>query len=629
MFSCRSEFTSVMALMLMTTAVWASEFTAEIKADKTREPISDYIYGQFIEHVGKCIDGGIWAEMVEDRKFFYPACSDKSAWQLKGVAGCIGVAGDRSFVGRNGVVVSLDSQIDCGIYQDGFGFIKGKDYIGYVILSGNGFAGSVKVTLSWGASEKDSQTVCIKNITSKYTKYPLSFKAGKTTYDGTIEISAKGSGSFTIGTVSLMPADNIKGFRADTLALLKELDAPIYRWPGGCFVGGYKWKPRVYDRDKREPGIGSGPDKIENNEMGINEFIELCRLLNAEPLLVVDSGTGNTVEDVAEEVQYCNGSIDTPMGKLRADMGYPEPFNVKWWGIGNEMYGFWQVGNIPIEEYPDKHNACAKAMRAEDDSIKIITVGWTGDWSKKMLEKSGDYTTLMSEHCYVREPADNVAEHVNKLVWTINWIAGEHRKYRQEIAGLAEKNIKVAMDEWGYWYGPYLYGNLGTRYFMKDALGIAAGFHAFFNNSDIIEMATYAQTVNVIGAIKTNKTDACFSTIALPMVMYRKHFGKVPVEITGDFNPVDICAAWTEDKKALTVAMVNPLGENCEVMLNIKAAKLTGKGSLWRIGNVDPMAYNDPGREWDVKIKENSFTNFEGKTKLPPYSVSLYRLNVQ
>ena len=628
MFNRRGVF-AVVAILMLTAAVWAGDFSAEIKADKTKEPISDYIYGQFIEHVGRCIDGGIWAEMVQDRKFFHPACSDKSAWQLKGVTGCVGGAGDKSFVGRNGVVVGLNSDIACGMYQEGFGFVKDKSYTGYVILAGDGFAGPVDVTFGWGTSDKDSETVSIKNITCEYVKYPFSFKAGKTSYDGTMEISAKGAGSLLIGTVSLMPADNIKGFRADTMALLKELEAPIYRWPGGCFVGGYKWRPRVYDRDKRSPGHGSGPGKIENNEMGINEFIELCRLLDAEPLLVVDSGTGNTVEDVAEEVQYCNGGVDTPMGKLRAEMGYAEPFNVKWWGIGNEMYGYWQVGNIAIEQYPDKHNACAKAMLAEDDSIKIITVGWTGDWSKEMLKKCGDYTTLMSEHCYVGEPAEDVAEHVSKLGSTINWIAGEHRKYRDEIEGLAEKNIKVAMDEWGYWYGPYIYGNLGTRYFMKDALGIAAGYHAFFNNSDIIGMATYAQTVNVIGAIKTNRTDACFATIALPMVMYRKHFGKVPVEITGDFGPIDISAAWTEDKKALTVALMNPLGESCGVTLNIKAAELTGSGKLWRIEDVDPMAYNDPGREPSVEIKESSFAGFDGKVTLPAYSVSLYRLNVR
>ena len=628
MFNRRGVFTVVVFLML-TATVLAGDFTADIEADKTKEPISDYIYGQFIEHVGRCIDGGIWAEMVFDRKFFHSACSDKSAWQLKGVVGCLSSAGEKSFVGRNGVKVNLNSQIGCGIYQQELGLVKGKGYTGYVILSADGFSGSVDITLSWGTSKKDRQTVSIKKVTAQYIKYPLSFKAGKSTSNGTLEISAKGLGSFTIGTVSLMPADNIKGFRADTIALLKELDAPVYRWPGGCFVGGYKWKPRVCDRDKRAPGMGSGPGKIENNEMGINEFIELCRVLDAEPLLVVDSGTGNTVEDVAEEVQYCNGSIDTPMGRLRAEMGYLEPFNIKWWGIGNEMYGYWQVGNIPVDKYPAKHNACAKAMLAEDDSIKIITVGWTGDWSKEMLKKSGDYTTLMSEHCYVRNPSENVAEHVNKLVWVINWIADEHRKYRREIDGLAEKDIRIAMDEWGYWYGPYLYGNLGTRYFMKDALGIAAGFHAFFNNSDVIEMATYAQTVNVIGAIKTNKTDACFATIGLPMVMYRKHFGKVPVEITGNFKPIDICAAWTEDKKALTVALVNPLGKSCEITLNIKAVELTGTGKLWRIENPDPMAYNDPGREASVDIKESSFSAFKGKAELPGYSVSLYRLNVR
>ena len=136
-----------------------------------------------------------------------------------------------------------------------------------------------------------------------------------------------------------MPKDNIDGMRADTIKLLKELNAPVYRWPGGNFVSGYNWRDGIDpDRDKRPPRKNPAWTGVEHNDFGIHEYIAFCRLINTEPMISVNTGLGK-VEEAAKEVEYANGSADTEMGKLRAKNGSKEPFNVQFWCVGNEMYG--------------------------------------------------------------------------------------------------------------------------------------------------------------------------------------------------------------------------------------------------------------------------------------------------
>ena len=120
-----------------------------------------------------------------------------------------------------------------------------------------------------------------------------------------------------------------------------------------------------------------------------------------------------------------------------------------------------------------------------------------------------------------------------------------HRKLREELDVLQGKDIQIAMTEWNYWYGPHLFGELGTRYFHKDGIGIARGLHEYYRNSDIMIMANYAQTVNVIGCIKASKTAATLETTGLVLKLYGNHFGSIPVETTSDSDSIDVSAALT------------------------------------------------------------------------------------
>jgi len=602
--------------------------TLSIDAGQKGAPISPYIYGQFIEHLGRCIYGGIWAEMLEDRKFFYAVGGKESPWKPLGGAD-VQMDREKPFVGQQTPrIVPPGPEKEAGIAHAGLGVRKGRQYVGHIWLASAAGAGKsaapVRVSLIWGTSPADRQTVTVPSLSADFGKSPLTFTAGDDSDDARLEIVSRGS--FRVGTVSLMPADTVHGMRADTLALLKQLNSPIYRWPGGNFVSGYNWKDGIGERDRRPPRKNPAWKGIEHNDFGLDEFMVFCREINTEPYMVVNSGQGN-VQLAVDMLQYANGKADTPMGKLRAGNGHPEPYRVRWWGIGNEMYGKWQLGHMPLEKYIEKHNEFVKAMRAEDPSIQIVGVGAVGPWTVGMLNHAADSMEALSEHFYVGSKPDLVA-HVRQAPDNVRRIAEAHRKYRKEISALAGKKIPVALDEWNYWYGTEFYGEIGCRYFLKDALGVAAALHEFARQSDLYVMANYAQTVNVIGAIKTSKTAAEFETTGLVLKLYRMHFGSVPLA-TKIGGPLDAMAALSKDGKTLTVGIVNPTNSAMEIPLDLKGVKISDQGRRFEITASDPMAYNEPGKPPRVCIVAESRLGPSGKLDVVPYSVTLYALAVQ
>ncbi len=622
---------------------------AVVDLSTTGEPISKYIYGQFIEHLGRCIYGGIWAEMLEDRKFIFPITTDykpyrnmnrekqpgeiffdilvASPWRIVGTGAVVSMVEENDWTRQAVPQVTVKADA-AGIEQLDLALIEGKEYVGRVVLAAVEGSGPVEARLIWGDGADERSVVSIPRLSKEFTKYPLQFKAGASTENGRLQIIGSGKGTFQIAAVSLMPADNVEGFRPDVLALLKELDSPIYRWPGGNFVSGYEWRDGIGDPDKRPTRRNPAWTGIEPNDVGIHEFVKFCRLINTEPMIAVNTGFGDAWSAM-EEVEYSNGGVDTAMGQWRAENGDAEPFDIEWWCVGNEMFGSWQLGYMSLNHYTIKHNLFAERMWSVDPDLKLVGVGEAGNWSRGMLERCADNMDLLSEHFYVQEDRNSLVGHVNLPVRQIRRIADAHREYRKTIPQLEGKDIRVAMDEWNYWYGPHVYGELGTRYFLKDALGIAAGLHEFYRNSDIYYMANYAQTVNVIGAIKTTKTDAAFATTGQILAMYRKQYGAHPLTVENKGRVLDVAAAWTEDRKTLTLSVVNPLEEAQELKLGFSGGKAPTAGTVHRLSGPEPGAYNEPGKDLVVTIHEEAFTLTGDTLELPPLSASIYRFNVK
>jgi alpha-L-arabinofuranosidase len=623
-----------------------------IDASKTRAPISKYLYGQFTEHLGRCIYGGLWAEMLEDRKFFYPVDGEmpawalhqpgksswegeghpyellvRSPWMILGARQAVSMSREKPFVGEHTPVIAANAK-GAGLAQERLGLVSGRRYVGRIVLAGAPAAAPIHVSLVWGSGASDRQTVAFDKLGEEYQTLPLAFTARGATDNGRLEIVGYGEGSFRVGTVSLMPADNLRGWRSDTLARLRELDAPVYRWPGGNFVSGYDWNDGIGDPDRRPPRKNPAWKGIESNDVGLDEFLVLCRELGTEPYIAVNTGLGG-VEAAAAEVEYVNGVVTTAQGRRRAANGHPQAYGVKWWGIGNEMYGDWQLGHMPLAEYQKKHNRVVEAMRKVDPSIVPVAVGAVGEWSRAMLTGSIAHMGLISEHTYWQNKPDVVA-HVEQASAAIRKIAEAHRAYRSELPSLKGKDVRIALDEWNYWYGPNEYGELGTRYFLQDALGAAVALHELFRNSDLFFMANYAQTVNVIGAIKTTKTAAEIETTGLVLKLYRERFGVAPFEIAGDLRPLDVSAALSADGRELTLAVVNPTEATSQLAVQLAGGRaLSGSGQKWVLTGPNRWSYNQPGAPRQVDIRGEAVTGDPGLLEAAPLSVSLFSLSLR
>jgi alpha-N-arabinofuranosidase len=207
--------------------------------------------------------------------------------------------------------------------------------------------------------------------------------------------------------------------------------------------------------------------------------------------------------------------------------------------------------------------------------------------------------------------------------------AEAHRQYRKEIAALKGKDIRICMDEWNYWYGPHVYGELGTRYFMRDAMGIAAGLNEYSRQSDIIFMANYAQTVNVIGCIKTSTTNSVLDATGQVLKLYRKVFGSIPVRVSGDMRPLDIAANMYRSGDSLSVSIINPTMDKFDLPLEFVNAGVEGPAALWQITAPDDMAYNEPGQPEQVRIAGPTKIQVGNSLSIEPESINIFVLHLK
>ena len=372
----------------------APAITATVDVAKTGAAISTNIYGQFLEHGGDIVNAGIWSEMLVDRKFFYPVATvaptppraignaagnprfeniPKRWWAPVGGDSVVTIDSKAPYTGDQSPAVRLSPSEPHGLRQSGLFVRSKKTYTGRIILEGT--PGTVvKVALIWNGGATGRQAITINALSRGYRTYPLRYTADADSDNATLEITGTGTGEFHVGAVSLMPADNIDGFRPEIIAVLKQLSFGVLRFPGGNFVSSYEWRYGVGDIDKRPPIFDPVWHALQPNDVGTDEFLTLCKLLGVDPYITVNAGFGDAWS-ARELVEYTNGAATTPMGNWRAQNGHPAPYNVKLWGIGNEPWGDYQMGAMALPQYEVKHNSFAKEMRKIDPTITLIAGG--------------------------------------------------------------------------------------------------------------------------------------------------------------------------------------------------------------------------------------------------------------
>lgn len=332
------------------------------------------------------------------------------------------------------------------------------------------------------------------------------------------------------------PLSDARGFRQDVLAAVRDLNPPVLRWPGGNFVSGYHWEDGIGPKESRprrlELAWPTEGGTEESNRFGTDEFIEYCRELGTEPYICINLGTG-TLDEARNWLEYCNGSGNTHYANLRRENGHPEPYNVKYWGLGNEMYGVWQLGAKSAEEYARLAREAAKMMKLVDPSIKLISCGHDGisDWDREVLEILAPFVDYHSIHIYTGSDDyySNVfmPHHAERCLRSMSAMI-EGVRYRQEIA----HPILIAYDEWNVWDVDRVRADTGYEqpYTLGDALAVAAYLNIFLRMPKEVGMANLAQMVNVLGAMITSSDGMYLQTIYHPLYLYAQHCGPIAVD---------------------------------------------------------------------------------------------------
>ena len=666
----------------------AARVEATVHADQAHAPISPYLYGMFLEHIGGIVNRGLWAEMLDDRKFYYPIVVTESLparpgpaparrWTAIGPMTAIRMDSARAFTGAHSPRITLDAAEPRGIRQAGLALEHGKSYVGRIVLAADDTA-RVTVTLAWGANPGDRQTDTIDVLSRDYVTYPLTFTAGSDAADAQLEITATGDGSVRVGAASLMPADNVGGFRREVVAALKSLHSGVYRFPGGNFVSAHDWRNAVGDRDRRPSIYDPVWHAVQPNDVGTDEFLTLCGLLGVEPYITVNAGLGDA-RSAADLVEYTNGSVQTRMGRLRALNGHPEPYHVKFWGVGNEAWGSWQFGAMSLDQFVIKNNEFADAMRAVDPGIVLIASGampdaMTGsgesqkrtgkivpddlgpaDWTGGLLLHSLDHLDMISEHYYSYgnrrfdvttgrsvplDPAEPLVDWMRRPANHVKIKAEAYEHYLELIPALRAKPASIAMDEWAY------AGSPPNGYRVVPAYAWA--FHEMFRHSDLYQMAAFTFATSLLSA---SRTAAVLDPAGLLFKLYRDHFGTIPVSVTGNAPqsapkyppggeepkvnagsptyPLDVAAAWSDDRTALTVAVVNPTESERTLDLSFQGVRLAGSGTRWRMAPDSLDARIVVGETPQVRVEEEPVTRVPASPTFPPFSVTLYRLTVR
>ncbi|PRX29503.1 alpha-N-arabinofuranosidase [Orenia metallireducens] len=383
------------------------------------------------------------------------------------------------------------------------------------------------------------------------------------------------------------PTADEDGFREDVMELIKELDVPIVRYPGGNFVSGYNWEDGVGPVEDRPNRLELAWRTIETNEIGTNEFMKWAEKAGTDVMMAVNLGTRG-IDAARNLIEYCNHPGGSYYSDLRKEHGYEKPYNIKTWCLGNEMDGPWQLGHKTAEEYGRLACETAKVMKQVDPDIEFVVCGSShrnmptfGEWEATVLEHTYEHVDYISLHQYFGHRTENLPKYLAKSVQMDDFIDSviaicDYVKAKKK----SDKEIYLSFDEWNVWFHsnqadqemePWAIAppQLEDIYTFEDALVVGMMMMSLLKRADRVKMACLAQLVNVIAPIMTKEGgDAWKQTIFYPYYHGCKYGrGTVlepviscPTYDTEDFKEVplvDTVTVMNEQKDELTIFAVN------------------------------------------------------------------------
>ncbi len=445
------------------------------------------------------------------------------------------------------------------------------------------------------------------------------------------------------------------GFRTDVIAALKEIKTPIVRWPGGCFVSAYHWKDGV--GKTRESVFDKAWAVEEPNTFGTDEFVKWCRKVGCAPYICTNAGTG-TPEEMSDWVEYCNATVGR-YARMRAANGNPEPFNVKYWSVGNENWGGHETGAKTAAEWGPFVRESAKMMLEVDKSLKLFAAATTSaSWTSPLLAAAGRYLDYVSIHSY----GDPLWLHYRpspylQLVSRADYAEHAIATTRDIIAkaGLAGR-VKIAYDEWNprSWHHPghgmfrrgfdipaRAKNDTNSTYTMADAVYTACFLNAFLRNCDVLAIASFSPTVNTTGLVYAHPNGIVKRTTFHVFKLYTN--GLLPLMQPADtssallpcgrntVNALDMVVTTNAQRSRYVLAIVNK-DPTRTLPLTIDFAslgrKIPASVPVEILAGDSPNAYNDVGNENRVVPESQTWkVAADGQVKVPPHSVSIMRID--
>ena len=371
-------------------------------------------------------------------------------------------------------------------------------------------------------------------------------------------ITADGPGQLVIARCLFRPADHVGGADPDVVRLLKDSRLPILRWPGGNFASGYHWEDGIGPPERRPTRPNYAWGGVEPNLFGTDEFIAFCRAVGCEPMICLNAGDG-TPEEAARWVQYCNGPADTPMGARRAANGHPEPYNVRHWEIGNELWGRWQVHWTTAAGYVDRYRQFVQAVQTADPTIKIYACGapvmWGKGWNDTLIAHTGgrlatcptDAASILkttTDHPLVGgsvSPATDPMDVYRDFMAVPGVLEKKWAALRDDMqkAGIQEPRLAVTeLQMFARIGGPGGDGpprltreNLVSPATQAEALYDVLIYHAAIRLAPFVEMVTHSATVNHGGGLRKERERVYANPCHWAQSAFAKLAGATPVAV--------------------------------------------------------------------------------------------------
>jgi alpha-N-arabinofuranosidase len=441
------------------------------------------------------------------------------------------------------------------------------------------------------------------------------------------------------------------GFRKDVMEAVHGLGVTILRWPGGNFVSGYNWQDGIGPKAQRPVRAELAWNALESNRFGTDEFLRYAERIGAEPYICVNLGLG-TIDHARHWIEYTNEARDTTWARLRRQNGRDAPWKVKYWALGNEIDGPWQLGHKTAEEYSKLALETAKAMRAVDRDIKLIASGssnygadWIG-WNRTVINTLRNAVDYVAIHTYIANRENDFERYMAWSQTIERYIEVTAGLIRQAQAGQANpRPLYIAYDEWNVWYRTGEKEGLEEIYNFEDALAMGLFFNAFFRHADVVKMANLAQMVNVIAPIMASKNGVFLQPTYFPLVEFGKQRGNTALDVWVDAPTyqvanrpplpyLDVSASYKPSSREVFVNVLNRSKDrNLTATIVNQEGTLGPEAAIWELNHPDLKATHTFGDDRKVRptTRTDAIVRVDGgfRYTFPAHSLSIIRLKLQ